>query len=829
MPSDLKAQLNEILKIEKKLAFLPPGEVAREGLARDRDAGLRCMVSTYTFPAGGSPTEEGAKLLGTALLFLREAQEEGGRILPPAPRKELCQAMKRHEQAVLAAYRVQALELWRDVLDSVEKDDELKHKARRFCLDRVIKKLRALEDGVTSEEPFGNEVKLELGRALFLRAKIIRRKGFTVPLKKREKLTEALRVLDSTLSPPPGGKRADLYRRLRAWIHYELARLDDDGDWFRAMTDEGWEALREAAGQINLNAHQEDVVLLLAIAEKEPGSWKSRLKPLLTMPEINPLDQAWAAWRLGKEAEAVNFAKKATLRMPAAFSHEAWERLVRLIRKMAKKTPEGSGWRAVALHAWRSCSKRERGTNHLHLRWYWSRQRELYDFAFRAARKSKTKARVADSLKSRPALTLSQLADRINTDAELERFYEQEALGYLDQYIPKFTADRPKTPKRIRWHDLPAPWIAVHFYLEGRKGEKDDSPTGHAIIYNSKKSGQDAWTEETFKQTPLWQKFWAWQEAYRLHRDKADKDAKALEKCARPLESLCLALGEQMRFLFDEDLFPPEQPVLFVPHDFLHRLPIHMAMRDEKNGERMVWASTHRAAYLPAAWIWQERRQEGRDCTLATGLPIALVTLAKSDQARTALTEQVLKLVKSQSGQVHDPAAAKHLLDITTPPSALAILSHGKAHSNNPLASSLTDSHGNTWMTGQNILAGRMSLAGSKVALAACEADLVPPLSSTVDEHLSVSTALLQMDALEILGNLWRVGAGQADDLTLKMLEAMDKPLLNVLAEWQTEQIEEYSETGDNRSEAFETLYRCAPFRVLGVSPVSAGEAADVG
>jgi hypothetical protein len=803
MPSDLETQLENALGLEKELAFLPPGEERRKEKERKRNAWLRAMVEGRPLPGNGKLSLEEAKLLGMAVLFLREAQEEDGRILPPQPQAVLCRGVRQHELEVLDAYRRRALRLWREVLDIVEEDRSFKHQERKFCLERTIKKLRTLDGGAGQDETFQKDARFELSRALFLRAKIIRRKGFTVPLKKKERLTEALDIL-------PAGDEAV---RLRAWLHYELARLEDDGGGFESMIDEGWKALQDAAGQIDLAANPSDAVLLLTAAEKEPVEWKSSLEKL--MLEDNPLDQAWAAWLLDKKAKAVALAREAAARMPAAFSHEGWERLVRLIRLMETCHPEASGWQEVALEAWEFCRKRESRTSRHHLRWYWSRQRELYDFAFRAASSTEQRARIADSLKSRPAFTLSQLQERIATDKELEKLSEEEAKGYLDQYIPNISGNLQQKPvEEISWQNLPAPWITVHFYLEDRKGEKNGDQTGHAIIYNSSKK---EWVEKPFCQVPLWQAFWAWQEAYRLHGEKADSNEKELLKCAAPLENLCLTLGGAMGFLFEPNLFPPDQPVLFVTHDFLHRLPIHMAMRDDEKGDRFVWAETHSSTYLPAFWVWQKRCQkEDKEFTPAASPPIAMITLSPTDATRSQATVGVITAVKDKGGKIYDPATADALFKIENPPKFLAIISHGEAHPINPFASCLLDGD-KPWVTVQGILFGRMNITGSKVALAACEADLVPPLSSTVDEHLSVSTAFLQKDVAELFGTLWRVVAGQAGALTAKMV-ASGGPMLDALAGWQQQQVEFYRKVARSRAERLRTLYRCAPFRVLGVS-----------
>jgi len=807
---------NTVLEMEKALAFMPHGdnEEERRETAQRKDEALRSILSigvTLKNGATNSLSEADAKLLGVALLFLRDAQEEEGFVLPPHPNKDLCNLLKQNEDAVLGEYKNKATSLWHDVLDNIFKEDKKKKKSFKqikFCLERTIKKLQALLSTYQNDLP----VRLELARALFLRAKIIRRKGFTVPLKKRDKLQDALEILKAESI-----KDLSEAKRLTAGIYYELARIADDYDWFEGMTDEGWEALVEAEAANSLKANSEDDVLLLSLAEKyrDNAKYKTYLEEIKTIKEKNNLDAAWAYWLSGYDSKAVEQANQAAQCMDNydSFSHVAWERFVRLVRQMAKK--DCAGWKVATLNAWEACRRLEQKTNHLHLRWYWSRQRELYDLAFNAADNLEKKAEIADSIKSRPALTLSQIEASLNAN-ELKALREQEELGYLDRYIPnlkptKLPQDQNNNKKT--WKEAPSPWIVVHFYLENRKNESEYKPTGHAVIYNAK---NNEWRKETFYQTPIWSAFWAWQEAYRLHGDKPD----APTKCGDILEKLCLVIGKEMAFLFDKNIFPEDQPVLFVTHDFLHRLPLHMAMKNDENGDRIVWAETHKATYLPAFWIRQKRRQdESSNTSLLAPSVLINFTDSSEDPARKTLLNQALKdLFAKKLIQLYDPADKNLFLNMK-PTSLLAIMSHGQSHPINMFASQLLAHNNTAWVTVQEIMSSKMNLEKTQIILAACEADLVPPITSSVDEHISISTALLHKGAKEVLGTLWRAYSQTTNNLLIEIYKNLPiTSLCNILHTWQVSYLKAYTrKLKRNRNGALVDLYHSIPFRIVGL------------
>lgn len=92
----------------------------------------------------------------------------------------------------------------------------------------------------------------------------------------------------------------------------------------------------------------------------------------------------------------------------APFTHTVWEDTVRFLKQLRKDKREC--WKSFVLEAYAICREQEKVTAILHLRWYWSRQRDLYDLAFLATESRgdyKRMAEIADSVKSLPPLRWS--------------------------------------------------------------------------------------------------------------------------------------------------------------------------------------------------------------------------------------------------------------------------------------------------------------------------------------------------------------------------------------------------------------------------------------
>lgn len=103
------------------------------------------------------------------------------------------------------------------------------------------------------------------------------------------------------------------------------------------------------------------------------------------------------------------------------FSHVIWDDAVRFVRRLRKH--KFDAWRDLAIKMWEAAETKAIDTTSLRIRWYWSRQRNLYDLAFLAALDNddvKKAAKIADSAKSKPALTWQALENLSRTDKKIK-------------------------------------------------------------------------------------------------------------------------------------------------------------------------------------------------------------------------------------------------------------------------------------------------------------------------------------------------------------------------------------------------------------------------
>ena len=110
-----------------------------------------------------------------------------------------------------------------------------------------------------------------------------------------------------------------------------------------------------------------------------------------------------------------------------------------------------------------------------------------------------------------------------------------------------------------------------------------------------------------------------------------------------------------------------------------------------------------------------------------------------------------------------------------------------------------------------------MDVNGSCVIMSACEADLVPPLSGPLDEHLSFASALLIKNAREILGGMWIVHLEDMMEI-INRIDNCSHDSLDVGAElwrWQREKIEEGIRAYRNGVSTL--LFRYITFRICGL------------
>lgn len=454
-------------------------------------------------------------------------------------------------------------------------------------------------------------------------------------------------------------------------------------------------------------------------------------------------------------------------------------------------------WKELSFEAWTACQSAEGRIKYpLHIRWYWSRMRTLYDLAFLAADSLPLKAVIADSLKSRPALQWSAWDALAVDDKKNEECYkaiiEAEAQAQT-AYIKDFEQLQEKCGGQLEGKesrsitDIPDNSTVIHFYLN--KLEEN----GYAIIA----TGNDpaSWEIETFKYTELFDAYIEWQTNYH----KLENQDGYL-KTAGYLEELCKQIGQSMPFLFDNSLVPDACPVIFVPHDFLHRIPIHGAIKLEKTHDKNVFIVNHECYYLPA-WHYVQNNE-----TNQVSGKILLKNFSDDDCNFSDLAPPKISWTCFK-----DFAASDDFMKISSPPEVLVILCHGKADSINPFNARLKLS--GKGLSHQEILGAGVKLNGSCIILGACETDLVLSLSDVVDEHLSIATAFLDSGAAMIFGTMWKILPSDISEIVTKINNGSEKRPEAELWDWQNTGIKkDYLDNNDTSM-----FLRSVAFRVIGL------------
>jgi hypothetical protein len=333
--------------------------------------------------------------------------------------------------------------------------------------------------------------------------------------------------------------------------------------------------------------------------------------------------------------------------------------------------------------------------------------------------------------------------------------------------------------------NVPDGWIVIHFYLNHLEKREKGDKSGYALIYDS---NSKTWKERSFEFDSMFNAYMTWQTNYNRLPNKRKIDS------APYLEKLCIAIGEAMPFLFE--LSNDERPVLFIPHDFLHRLPLHGAIKIDANGRpNEVFLQKHPSCYLPA---WSIAREKGGNTTNGN----YMVKNYDRHNFRTLIRKATWVNIPDSTNP-STPDNLDSILSISPKPQSLVILCHGKADIVNPFNSKLL-LNGNI-KNCLDILNAGLNLMGSRVFLGACETDFVPPLTDTIDEHLSISTAFLNRDAQAIVGTLWEVADGFVDFI---FSEIIDEPnLYKKIQELQKEAVK-------NNRDATQ-LYNWLAFRVI--------------
>lgn len=774
-----------ILEAQIELAFCLPEEAHNVLYARDE--ACRELVQACRNHRG-SLREEDYQHLGSALRFLAGGLGEApGLVALPALTAELCQGLDSREAQIQEFHVQQCLAVAEGILKK-SKEPEWKHAQRRQALEAVIKDLQQWEAACPAA--LQDALRLLLAQAYLERSRIIRPRGFTIPPRKKEALDKALVQLEEVAD-----KATPEFHRLRGDIFLELGRLE--ANFPEQVKDCLAEALLILDPKTPDALTPVDCRLIVGHARLDRND-TSYLDLVLQSPAATALDKAWAAYLLkktGKTEEEIKTVLKAMRR--CWFSHPDWEGLVDLLVDWARSGQ--SGWEPWATQAWEVAQKNMAKMKYsgCHLRWYWSRHQDLYDLAFHAAADIEAKARVADSLKSRPLVRLAlaeqlaraQAKKRRGDEVDFAQLIEQDAQAYANQFIPGGLATLPSSASLAvlpSFTDLPgAEWLAVHLYLSSGAAGAEPKNQVYAMVYDATTKTWEL--KGPYNSAELWQAYRRWQENYAAVRQGS----------APELVALCRQIGATLPFLWD---LPLERPVVFIPHGFLHRLPLHMAIRGEGD-DLEIWAASHPSTYLPA---WELRTNtapgEGTTQVAAVHLP------AEPDYAQdfeNVLRDNSFTLYNQKAELFRDAGQAQRL----------CVVCHGLAHAVNPFAAQLLLPDAPQLV---DLLTDLPRLPGTQVFLAACEADMAPAQEAPLDEHLSLAAAFLQKGAQEVLGGLYRVSMGGALDLLQRVAENGGAWFYELLWQWHRDEIGHLSNIR-NTFERMKRFDKFAPWRSVGL------------
>ncbi|MEE4359656.1 MAG: hypothetical protein V2I97_24505 [Desulfococcaceae bacterium] len=138
----------------------------------------------------------------------------------------------------------------------------------------------------------------------------------------------------------------------------------------------------------------------------------------------------------------------------------------------------------------------------------------------------------------------------------------------------------------------------------------------------------------------------------------------------------------------------------------------------------------------------------------------------------------------------------------------LIIFCHGKADMVNPFFSKLLLKHPLRVID----IEGKKLLSQTAVFLGACETDLFAQLNSPIDEHISMSSALLNNGAEKVIGTMWEASSLLVQDL-LNEPESVFTQLTEKQRKWSQDNLKE-----NNDQEKDRNLMKSLCFRIWGAS-----------
>ncbi|MBL0717013.1 MAG: CHAT domain-containing protein, partial [Desulfosarcina sp.] len=487
--------------------------------------------------------------------------------------------------------------------------------------------------------------------------------------------------------------------------------------------------------------------------------------------------------RLKKAVDALELSQRGmpskanSMRYHVPLSHYLWGDIVDLIEKAAEQEEL---WEDSAVDIWRRCMEEEsRVKVGIQIRWYWSKYRQLYQLAFQAAlnpayhypENFKLAAEITDSQKSRPtikALALEKSLSKKNAEG-YKKHVEADALFAAGNFVAGFEALKkipvPEKEKPRHIMDVPADWAAVHFNIIDRND-------AHALIVEDEKC-----RHVSIEISDLWDAFNKWV--------ASDRDS--------GLEKVCEQSGEMLLPILKEI---NSKKILFIPHGFLHLVPLHAAELAKAKDKARYLFQEKSCLFLPSwslAPLQDEAFATNGDVLLTKWNYVAIKNIVERNDWSNS---------KREENTPDDFFAA--LKELPNPPDLLVLYCHGQSDFVNPYNSRFVL---NGDLTHQR-LAQDLSVSDlkkSKVILTACESDLVSGIFGLIDEHLSLANVFLSKGASEVLGALFECSSNIALDLILEAKNNSKTPLYEILQNKQKEWAEKE-----------ESIDEIAVFRVMG-------------
>ncbi|MCC7212119.1 MAG: hypothetical protein IT451_09775, partial [Candidatus Brocadia sp.] len=625
-----------------------------------------------------------------------------------------------------------------------------------------------------------------IARACYERSVLILSKQDKVMVEKKKRIIKkGVEFVNKAIAKESNNKEA---LRLKSKLLLDLEKIDKDDPAVAKLKEVLSRAIQDGCIEFNKNAEDIEIALRFAEIIKEDGgnkplpediceSLKNIVDSSLQTRDIE-LKKAKAHYLLGNDTEVINCMKSFIGRLSSlklSFSDPAWSEAAGFLRELEKAGKDC--WKEIALMVWEACKKRYEESSTVEHYWYFGHLMSHYyiaDLAFAAQDDILKKVEIADFLKSKILLHGQALDD------EAERFWEYNKDARQQRFIKKlgmvYETEKKRTSgvNRRGFEEIPQDCVVIHFYLNKLKKK------GYAILAYSDKE----WEIKEFPlHVNLFEAFINWQTNYFIHK-KRD-----LESTPMYLIKLCKEIGRVMPFLFTIK----NNRVLFVPHDFLHRLPLHAATKnDTANGKKEVFLENHQCYYLPA-WSFACKQST----TENLGERILFNGFSENEGAYKDLSELKWK-------------ECDNLEKILSPPGLLIVGCHGKADITNPFNTKLEGKKEDKTLL--DILVLSMNLAGSRIILYSCETDLVPPLSDFLDEHLSLSSVLLIKGAREVLGGMWIVQDKDMMEIITKINGCCPCSLdiRTELWQWQKQGIRDFHD-GENSM-----FSRSAVFRIIG-------------